>query len=75
MFVQEHLAELTLLIFLAIFSFLVCFLLSGSFLLRWLDHNADAAKRARLIEFQPINPARFDASLVTVLPEPARRKG
>lgn len=37
------------------------------------DHRADRAERARLLAFQPDDPAAFDPAMVAGLPEPARR--
>ncbi len=40
---------------------------------RWLDHNADAVERHRLISLQPVAPVRFDPASIKGLPEAARR--
>lgn len=47
--------------------------LCGLALWRWSDHKADEVERLRLLAFQPLSPARFDASMVAALPDPARR--
>lgn len=41
--------------------------------LRWYDHHADGAERARLLAFQPTSPPLFDPAMVADLPDAARR--
>ena len=58
---------------LTLFVFLICSLIVAGYFWRRLDHQADAAERSRLLEFQPANPALFDPARIKFLPEPARR--
>ena len=50
-------------------------LIGLSLLLSWrqLDHKADRAEMARLINQQPLTPASFQPAMVVDLPDPARR--
>lgn len=48
-------------------------LVAGLRFWRVRDHRSDRVARRRLIAAQPVNPARFDLSMVADLPEPVRR--
>ncbi len=62
-----------MIIALTMFAILICFLIAAGFLWHRLDHQADAAERSCLLEFQPAMPALFNPAMVESLPEPARR--
>ena len=58
---------------LTIAALLLLAALGGLLLWRQLDHRADRAEMARLRALQPAEPPRFDPTMVSGLPEPARR--
>jgi hypothetical protein len=51
----------------------ISLLAAGLWFWRLSDYNSDRVTRIRLMATQPTNPARFDPSMVSDLPEPARR--
>ena len=52
---------------------MLALLFAGLGVWRLRDHRSDRLARRRLIASQPVNPARFDPSMVADLPEPVRR--
>lgn len=59
--------------FIYVFLALLVLLLGTLLTIRLLDWRAEQAEWKRLLSLQPVNPARYDSSLVADLPEPARR--
>ncbi len=51
----------------------ISLIVAGLYFLRLSDHRSDRAAMARLISTQPVYPARFNQSMVSDLPAPARR--
>jgi hypothetical protein len=62
-----------LMTFIYVFLALLVLLLGTLLTIRLLDWRAEQAEWKRLLSLQPVNPARYDSSLVADLPEPARR--
>ncbi|WP_372880930.1 DUF6544 family protein [Psychromonas sp.] len=59
--------------FIYIFLMLLVLLLISLLILRLLDWRDDQSQWLQLSSIQPVNPGRYDSSMVTDLPEPARR--
>lgn len=58
---------------LIVFSFIAITLVVGLFVWRQIDHHADRIEMDRLRALQPLKPAIYTGSMVSDLPEPARR--
>lgn len=59
--------------FIYVFLALLVLLLVSLLILRLLDWRADQSEWIQLSSLQPVNPVRYDSSMVANLPEPARR--
>lgn len=59
--------------FIYVFLTLLVLLLISLLILRLLDWRADQSQWIQLSSIQPVNPERYDSSMVADLPEPARR--